>query len=222
MSSNNEVKTLSSIQDNLTVYMDETQYLKLEKVIDKEVLEDYVNLEIKIRQFIDKHTLNICKNCKFKCCIYEYCIATINSPWNLFILRSKNIINDDIQKIVEPGEPFGLCENGCIFRIGRYKYCTSFICDTVIDCFTSIEAFAYKCISNILLFVNANFVNKKPLDEIYDINLFTNERFKRLRSRILLGDKLFKCSEFIFQNGEKVEDTVKKILFMKKYFPFLS
>ena len=215
------------LKGNLSIYMDEALYLKLDKIIDKEALEEYIKLEIRIRDFIDYHTSNICNICDKKCCIFKYCIETLRSPWNIFILKSKNILDENLfEKKVKSREPFGLSENGWIYPIGRYKYCTSFICRRLKENFNNeLNVFAYKCISNILLFVNSNFVNKMALDEISDLNLFTKERFERLKERIILGNKLFEYSKFVFYNEEKYEkviDTAEQILFIKKYLPFIS
>jgi hypothetical protein len=189
-----------------------------------ELLGKYVDLEIKVHEYVNVISGEYCCDCKTPCCHPRHCIGVTEHTW---LRRVAEYTGAKIpQGDVKEGDLCFLSETGCFLDAGRPIECTWYICDTLsIKLAGPLERFAYQILCTSLGYVVRKVTKDRDLLDFDDLEDLTVRQREKILERIEKADK---CVEIVFELLQRkdeqasVVEVAEKMLFVCRSFQYAS
>ena len=165
----------------------------------KSYIERYTELELGMRELINRKGNSLCSQCSCVCCDVVMCVEGIKSPF-LKLVHEQTEDYDEQKGF--------LSDTGCVLKKGRPSVCYEYFCD---DHFyvqsDELHAEVLKIIGALLYHATRNAKGDTPLDEIMTEDELDRVDFKRLESQLQESLQALEIIRAFYRDGTMADES---------------
>ena len=178
----------------------------------KTYIEQYIELELGMRELISRKGNSLCAQCSCVCCDAVMCVEGIKSPFLKLVHQQTDEYDD---------EKGFLSDTGCILKKGRPSVCYEYFCD---DHFyvqpDKLHAEVLKIIGALLFHATRNAKGDIPLDEIMTEDELNQLDFEILHKHLQESLQAMEIIKAFYNDGSMSEESyaaLKRIRIAKEF-----
>lgn len=169
----------------------------------KTYIEQYIELELGMRELVNRKGNSICGECTQICCDIIICEEAIKSPFLKLVHRQASQFND---------QKGFLSPTGCTLEKGRPSVCYEYFCD---DHFyyqpDDLHAEVLKILGGLLNHATRNAQGDIPLDDIATEEELDHLDFPRLEKQLQESLQALEIIRAFYRDGTMAEESLKAL-----------
>lgn len=169
----------------------------------KTYIEKYTELELGMRELINRTGNSLCAQCSCVCCDVLVCVEGIKSPFLKLVHQQAD----------EYDEQKGfLSDTGCTLKKGRPSVCYEYFCDNhFYHQPDELHAEVLKIIGALLYHATRNAKDHTPLDEIMTEEELDHLDFEQLEKQMLESVQALEIIRTFYQTGRVSDESLQAL-----------
>jgi hypothetical protein len=169
----------------------------------KTYIEKYTELELGMRELINRKGNSLCAQCSCICCDVVMCVEGIKSPFLKLVHQQADEFDE---------QKGFLSDTGCMLKKGRPSVCYEYFCDNHFYYQPDeLHAEVLKIIGTLLYHATRNAQDDIPMEDITTEELLDQLDFQRLEKQMNESRQALEIIRAFYRDGSMSEESYKAL-----------